>query len=203
MGDGHVSDAQEAMQGQDVPEVSSESIVDSTGQVFDNSVHATGSDGNPTFTKNGKFRKKRQTSASKTQSQERSERRALGTVAATSMVQVCVLTFGEDWSVTKQEHIHLSDIWGSYLEEKGYVDLPAGVALAIGISAYAIPRLTQSKDTRGKLKRARDWVVEKVKKRKKGNPALSDNRDDRERKDNAGQENVRGIHQGGNRDNRI
>lgn len=87
--------------------------------------------------------------------------RAAGVVAAGAMFMLCRGVMGEEWTPTADEVEMQNANWGNYFVAKGINDIPPGVALFMGICAYAAPRFTKPK-TQAKLSSAREWLVLRI-----------------------------------------
>lgn len=109
---------------------------------FDPKIHATDKDGNPSLTKNGNFRKKK--GAGQRANPTKSAYKAMGQMLANQTVFISAAIGGEDFLPRKQDGIdemrNLAESYQLFLESKEITDLPAGVALAIGLSSYYLPR---------------------------------------------------------------
>ncbi len=187
----------------------SEGITDAKGVVFDPKLHAVNSEGAPSKTVLGNFRKKRGLSsvsmtnkAIKEQQQtaeQKQSARAAGQLAADMFVGTAVTVFGEEWIpvgpkgkqeiATFNEHENLRRAFADYFEAKGISDFPPGMALSIAVTGYMMPRLAGGKETKSRLAKAKVWITEKyqaMKDRSKKDAAQSDTRDDGKRENNAG-----------------
>ncbi len=185
---------------------------DKAGTIFDPKLHAVNSDGEPSLTPLGKFRKKRGTSSVSTTNKEliaqqqtdaqKAAARAAGQLAADMMIGSCVTLLGEEWipigetgkqePATFNEHENLRRAFGDYFAAKNISDFPPGMALSIALTSYMMPRFAAGKETQTRLAKAKIWITEKfngMKKRGKKNAAQSNTGNDGERKDNAGKEN--------------
>ncbi len=183
-----------------------EGTKDSKGVVFDPKLHAVNSEGEPSKTPLGKFRKRRGLStvsmtnkAIKEQQQtaeQKQSARVAGQLAADMFVGTAVTVFGEEWIpvgpkgkqevATFNEHENLRRAFSDYFEAKGISDFPPGMALSIAVTGYMIPRLAGGKETKSRLAKAKVWITEKyqaMKDRSKKDAAQPDTGDDRKRKD--------------------
>jgi hypothetical protein len=180
-------------------------ILDNQGQKFNSHIHAVDSDGNPRFTKSGRFMKKRGGAAQKlnlpkSEEQKREETQAqIGTYeaacAATAIyIQTGVALFGDEWQPEQLPHASEEEVlihsFDRYFQAKGVYDIPPGFALAIGLGSYAARRLSKPK-TRTRFEQFKDWAVGKFytykSKRNKKDASHSGDRKDGQRENNAGQ----------------
>lgn len=148
--------------------------VDADGRAFDPRLHLTDEHGKPKLTKAGKLRKKRQPKGSKVadvnrereQAAKRIAARQSGKAAANAMLMFGVAIGGEEWhprvekSIGLDEREMLETGFADYFEAKEMEDIPPGVALAICVSAYSLPRLTMP-NTQSRLSKAKAWTAAK------------------------------------------
>lgn len=87
--------------------------------------------------------------------------RAAGVVAAGAMFMLCRGFFGEEWTPTNDEIEMQNQNWGNYFVAKGISDIPPGLALCMGIAAYAAPRFTKPK-TQQKLGAMKTWLTLRI-----------------------------------------
>lgn len=87
--------------------------------------------------------------------------RAAGVVAAGAMFMLCRGIFGEEWTPTNDEIEMQNQNWGNYFVAKGISDIPPGLALCMGIAAYAAPRFTKPK-TQAKLDAVKTWLTLRI-----------------------------------------
>ena len=147
------------------PEEPERAVFDNDG--FDPEIHSTDAMGNPVKNKDGSFRKKRGRKRGSTVNPEATYES--GNLAKTSvelLVNTCVVTFGEAWLPIKDkdhgidERVNLEGAFDRFYAEKGLDDLPAGFALVLACSAYALPRL-QDQQTKSKLSKLGSWLKQK------------------------------------------
>ena len=171
--------------------------VDSEGTTFDPELHAVDKDGMPSVTPLGKFRKRRGASKIKTQTaaQEYQQKINNATAAANAAVDMSIqslqLLLGPEWEPIQQdghdERAALKAATTNYFIAKDINDFPPGVALAVVVTSYAMPRIVAGKETQTRLGKAKIWFAEKLNsfKRKRKDAAQSNSRDDGKRKDDA------------------
>ncbi len=134
--------------------VSDDALIDSTGTIFDENVHAVNRNGEPSYTKSGRFRKKARKvvdreSVSKEEREEieQYERAAAGTVATIEMIGV--MLGGDSFRYIKDKKMRVDeraagiDAFTNYYKEYGITDFPPGIALTLWGVTYALPRFAQ------------------------------------------------------------
>ncbi len=134
--------------------VSDDALIDSTGTIFDENIHAVNRNGEPSYTKSGRFRKKarkvvERESASKEERDEieQYERAAAGTVATIEMIGV--MLGGDSFRYVKDKKMRIDeraagvDAFTNYYKEYGITDFPPGIALTLWGLTYALPRFAQ------------------------------------------------------------
>ena len=134
--------------------VSDDALIDSTGTIFDESVHAVNRNGEPSYTKSGRFRKKARkvveresVSAEERDEIEQYERAAAGTVATIEMIGV--MLGGDSFRYIKDKKMRIDerasgiDAFTNYYKENGITDFPPGIALTLWGLTYALPRFAQ------------------------------------------------------------
>ncbi len=134
--------------------VSDDALIDSTGTIFDESVHAVNRNGEPSYTKSGRFRKKARkvverdsVSAEERDEIEQYERAAAGTVATIEMIGV--MLGGDSFRYIKDRKMRIDerasgiDAFTNYYKENGITDFPPGIALTLWGLTYALPRFAQ------------------------------------------------------------
>ncbi len=134
--------------------VSDDALIDSTGTIFDENIHAVNRNGEPSYTKSGRFRKKARKvvdreSVSKEERDEieQYERAAAGTVATIEMVGV--MLGGDSFRYIKDKKMRIDeraagvDAFTNYYKEYGITDFPPGIALTLWGLTYALPRFAQ------------------------------------------------------------
>ena len=174
---------------------------------FDPAIHLTGADGKPVKTKTGKFRKKPGRPASngkaastvyKAESAEKSpealkreQAHQTGKFAAGALIQLGVTIGGDEWMPTTvqteggpiSEQAGLEYAFGNYFESQGLTDIPPGIALAIAVGGYALPRFTKPK-TKSQLGKLKDFIGSKYlawrSRRKQDKKPQNDTKDDSE-----------------------
>lgn len=147
--------------------------VDSAGIPFDPSIHATGPDGMPSITPKGRFRRRRGT-GNRSRSEHLDETtlgqsHQLAVMCTASLVTMCVALGGEEFTPVAAEGINerenLEAAFQAYIEAKGIDDIPPGIALAIAMSAYVIPRLAMP-ETKSRMARGYNWLKSKLARRR-------------------------------------
>ncbi len=141
---------------------------------FNPAIHAVGKDGNPVLTKTGKFRKQRVVSTvgkaqnaapragvtsivNGTLATNEGQRKMAANVATDATFSVGMILGGTpakplvDPKTGVDERFQLFCAWDNYLKAKNINDIPAGVALAIGLSGYFI-RVSMLEATRQKTR---------------------------------------------------
>ncbi len=179
---------------------------DKAGTVFDPKLHAVNSEGEPSLTPLGKFRKRRGTSSvsstnkalveQQQTAEHKAAARANGHMFADVFIGSCVTLLGDEWVpvgesgkqevATFNEHENLRRAFGDYAEAKDMRNFPPSTVLITAMFAYMMPRLMAGKETQTRLAKAKIWLTDKfngLKKRGKKNAAQSDTRNDGERKD--------------------
>ncbi len=134
--------------------VSDDALIDSTGTIFDENIHAVNRNGEPSYTKSGRFRKKaRKVVDRESVSQEdrdeieQYERAAAGTVATIEMIGV--MLGGDSFRYIKDKKMRVDeraagiDAFTNYYREYGITDFPPGIALTLWGLTYALPRFAQ------------------------------------------------------------
>ncbi len=134
--------------------VSDDALIDSTGTIFDENIHAVNRNGEPSYTKSGRFRKKARKvvdreSVSKEEREEieQYERAAAGTVATIEMIGV--MLGGDSFRYIKDKKMRIDeraagvDAFTNYYKEYGITDFPPGIALTLWGLTYALPRFAQ------------------------------------------------------------
>lgn len=189
-------------------------VKDSFGTVFDPALHAVNSEGEPSRTPLGKFRKRRGTSSVSTKNkalvaqqqtaEQKASARAAGTLAADMMIGSCVTLLGDEWipvgtkeqkdAVKFDEHSNLRRSFADYFEARNISDFPPGIALSIAMTSYIMPRVVGGKETKSRLAKAKVWITEKYDNmRKKKDAAQPDSGNNRERKDDVSKETVQAV----------
>ncbi len=134
--------------------VSDDALIDSTGTIFDENVHAVNRNGEPSYTKSGRFRKKARkvvdresVSNEEREEIEQYERAAAGTVATIEMIGV--MLGGDSFRYIKDKKMRVDeraagiDAFTNYYKEYGITDFPPGIALTLWGVTYALPRFAQ------------------------------------------------------------
>ncbi len=134
--------------------VSDDALIDSTGTIFDENIHAVNRNGEPSYTKSGRFRKKARkvveresVSAEERDEIEQYERAAAGTVATIEMIGV--MLGGDSFRYIKDKKMRIDerasgiDAFTNYYKENGITDFPPGIALTLWGLTYALPRFAQ------------------------------------------------------------
>lgn len=135
-------------------------LQDSAGTIFDPSIHALKSDGTPSYTSTGKFRKKRglngtarpqQTSArlnfpfaAPSGENDLEGSAAAGASLAGMFIMCGIMAVGEDFKPESQAELEaLTQKFQEYCDAKGIDDFPPGIALAIACGMYSVKRLAK------------------------------------------------------------
>lgn len=165
-------------------QAASDSLKDSKGETFNETLHAKNIDGTPRRAANGEWAKKRGrkagTSANGSKSQNvagtafvggiegmaqaSNPARTAGEGAAVLLVTVGRTFGGDEWQPMLNAEIGLDEMgnlrkaFGDYFVAKNYKDIPPGVALAIAVLGYAGPRCFMPQ-TRSRLQSVKDWFV--------------------------------------------
>jgi len=156
---------------------------DRDGRSFDPEIHVTDADGEPRLTAKGNLKKRpgrkgggdgsaastvaTGPSAADQPDPEAAKAREAGRNAADALIMMGVTIGGAEWQpvVDKRsgvdERAQLREAWGQYFEEKGYADIPPGVALTIATVGYAAPRLLQGEQTRSRVSKLGTWIKAK------------------------------------------
>lgn len=168
-------------------------LKDRDGNSFDPSIHRTNKHGEPTLSTKGALVKKSGRKAGRAGSakshvggtagtsaatdkdaQLRMQARASGTMAANLILQIGIVTGGDEWHPRRDEEtgldekLMLENSFADYFEATGKTDIPPAMALTVAIGAYALPRFTMPK-TRSRLSKAKNalkkwWINRKLKK---------------------------------------
>ena len=158
---------------------------------FNPDIHATDSEGNPIPRKRGgkiipgEFQKKRGVKGGtakksvvsggdtgKPQEVINNGGLMAGKTAAHVLITLGCTIGGDEWQPIKNEEYGLDEkenletAFINYFEATGKTDFPPGVALAIAVGGYVLPRFTQPK-TKSRLKRAGEWIYFKWQKIRK------------------------------------
>jgi hypothetical protein len=171
-------------------------LKDSDGNSFNPDVHKTNKAGEPTLSTKGKLIKKpgrkpgssspgsasssvvgggvKATTGEQKAAEARMQARASGTMAANLILQIGIVTGGEEWqprineSIGLDEKSMLENAFADYFEATGKTDIPPGMALTVAVGAYALPRFTmpqtQSRLAKLKTKIKQWWIDRKIKK---------------------------------------
>jgi len=139
--------------------------VDCDGNHFDPAIHKTTAAGEPTLSTRNKLIKKPgrkpgsnkhsvihnpNTSPELAKPSTSANSRASGVLVARSFVGIASL-ISDEWKPVKSaeygvdEMAQLENAFGDYFEATGKTDIPPGVALAIAMSGYVLPRLSAPK----------------------------------------------------------
>lgn len=126
-----------------------ESSVDIDGEEFNSDIHATDKNGNPIKNKNGTWRKKRGSKATKSTSKSAKEKekeqkenesyKASGIMCATVQELGMVAIFGEAGkfdSVSMSKHT--AEVWEAYLRHKEVAELPPSVMVAACVISHGV-----------------------------------------------------------------
>lgn len=170
-------------------------LVDTDGNSFDPTIHKTNKAGEPTLSTKGKLVKKpgrkpnagtaglprtssvvggAQNAPSNSDAHARMQARASGTMAANLVLQIGIVTGGDEWNPRIDEEsglnekLMLENAFADYFEATGKTDIPPGMALTVAIGAYALPRFTMPK-TQSRLDKLKKgikqwWINRKLKK---------------------------------------
>lgn len=147
-----------------VDQIADSVIRDSQGTAFDPAIHGTSTDGKPSTKKDGTFRNRRKTHAS-AEFEEATQRAeggpdpaALGVAVSRTFLTCCMLIGGEGWKPAEQEALALDGAWAQYFQARGVESIPPEALLLAALTAYAGPRLAQSKAPSKMGK----WISEKI-----------------------------------------
>ena len=160
------------------------------GESFNPDIHATTSDGLPSVTKTGKFRKKAGRKAATSSSsgssiggvdskpstmtpeqQAKVVSRANGRATAELIFAACTALGGKEWIPMKDDTIgiddraQMTDAWSAYYEATGKQDLPPGLIVGIACISYAAPRFTMPQ-TQTRAQKVVTWFKAKIANRK-------------------------------------
>jgi len=143
------------------------SAPDSSGAVFDPSLHQLGKDGSPVITKKGLFKKRRGTGtkskiADMTPPDSMANFQACGSTSAEIIFIACQGIGGPDWTPRDEERAYMTEAFTQYYTAKDVQDLPPGVILATALISYGAPRFVMP-TTQGRFKRAVAWTKNKIK----------------------------------------
>lgn len=178
----------------DTLEQIADKIVDSGSNEFNTEIHVS-RDGQPVYTKAGRFKKKpkstsvpKSTVAIEPEVSESFETETapayseMGTVMATTVSSCCTMLFGEEWKPENSELDAMQMAWAKYFQATGMQEFPPWAMLAMVHMSYAGKRMVMPQ-TKGRIAR----LVDKFRRRKAPQYAHSDNRNDQQREDNAGE----------------
>jgi len=163
-----VSDMPEPSQSEHVSEIVE--LLDPVGNSFDSEMHQTNPDGSPKISKKGKLLRKRRASKVSVSNEKEnlhSQARQSGFVAANLFINTARLIGGEEWEpkINKEtgldEKSLLENSFSDYFEMSGTVDIPPGLALAVVLLAYSVPRFTQPK-TISRLSKIKSFFSKKL-----------------------------------------
>lgn len=161
---------------------------DSQGLPFDPQIHKTNGAGDPTTSKLGKLIRKpgrkpgsgstvaKDGNKSTTQNTGQNARAISAAATVDAIGTLGGMIGGGEWVFIKDNASGLDErargieAFEQYYEAKGIDDVPPGVLVLAWALSYAAPRIMQGEVTRGKLSRAKDWVLSKVFKRRAEKP---------------------------------
>jgi len=206
-------------------------IRDKAGELFNPEFHAIKSDGTPSYAKSGVFRRKRGTgsrvalplSATVAPEEQRrlaeqasqaaeEQKRRKAMIAAQGISEIIFksgyMLGGEEWLPIKHDEKQIDErkdmhtAWAEYCYARGVEDIPPGMLVAFVMSAYALPRFVEGKETHKRMsafatfvKRGKLWLENwrLTRSERKTNAARIANGNDGERKDNASESDSRGT----------
>lgn len=180
---------------------------DSQGTAWNPEIHAQGADGKGVLTAKGEWRRRR--GASKRSSvvggastlpavppADVQLARAAGVACAHSILMMGSLLGGAEWQprilessdgkVQLNEAEMMEKAFGDYFVAKGKTEFPPGVALAMALSAYVMPRFTMPQ-TRTRLQKVKEWAAAKYAKWKVRKQP-KDKKEEPERKESSGKQ---------------
>lgn len=94
---------------------------------------------------------------------------ASGRVMAETIFSIGQMLFGQEWAPIKiegeiDERAQMSSAWAEYSRAKGINDIPPGVAVAIAMASYSLPRLAKD-NTKKKIGGFFGWIKNRKRKR--------------------------------------
>lgn len=114
-------------------------LIDSSGDVFDPSIHDVDEDGEPKRTKLGRFRKRR--IALNSRADARAECDLAAKTAAQAVFLCGMIVWAEDGKPIPEETATMEAAWTAYFHEKGVENMPAWVLILMATGQYAAPRI--------------------------------------------------------------
>lgn len=134
---------------------------DSTGAEFNPDIHATTADGEPSITKGGRFRRRKQSSIEP----DDIARQKAAEYSALAFVQLGVVLFGDEWqpivSDKENEKEMITNAFDDYYKEQGVVKIPAWLGLTIALGGFSIRRFSQPV-TKSRLQKLKDIIIKKL-----------------------------------------
>lgn len=154
--------------GDAISQVADNILRDAAGNAFDASLHGSKKDGTPAYKADGTFRNRRKAkpSAEFEEAAERAEKpdcAALGVAVSRTFLTCCMMIGGEAWNPGEHETAALDGAWAQYFQARGVESIPPEALLLAALSAYAGPRLANSKAP----SRIGSWVKEKIFRRRR------------------------------------
>lgn len=145
---------------------------DSTGTVFDPSVHES-DNGIPRLTKDGKrYRRKRGNPGNGSTNQSRPntpppptpdpqpavDYRGLADFACGLFFGTTQQVFGDGWKPASDEYDRIHSATFRYMQSTGMPDLPPSITLILAVGFYAVPRFASDAETHARVRKAAEWV---------------------------------------------
>lgn len=139
---------------------------DKHGRTFDASLHETDASGAAVLNADGAFRARRGPKVGRKQSRAVDASQIPdnpGRAIAESIFAIGVLIGGEDFVPIEDaargvnERATMTAAWEGYCQQKDIKDFPPGIALAMAMMGYVVPRFYMEK-TKSRFSRAKDWL---------------------------------------------
>lgn len=136
---------------------------------FDPEIHAVNPDGSPKRKPDGNFALKRgrKPGGARAPISKEAQQAVIVNPARAAAVESAMFfaygsagLFGDEWKPQEGELENLERAFERYYVAKGITEFPPGIGLALALSAYTLPRLTQP-ETKTKLQKLGLWVKEK------------------------------------------
>lgn len=166
-------------------------LTDADGRPFDPAIHVAAEDGSPVVNAKGFIRKKSGRGSPKSKLGApivQAPPVKVGHQIAEAIFMLGRVIGGEEWAPRADvelgidERAQMRDAWGRFAEEKGWSDVPPGLAVVIVTGAYVAPRFALPQ-TRSRARRVKEWFLYKVLKR----APRPDSGNNRERKNDTGE----------------
>lgn len=131
---------------------------DSAGQIYDETIHATGRDGEPSMTSTGKFRLRKH--RKEVDTDEDLQRKSVSETSAALFIQVGVTAFGDEWLPDEKtkEIDSLVMAFDNYYKAAGIRYIPPSLGLVIALGGYSLTRLRKP-NTKEKLTALREKIT--------------------------------------------